>query len=70
MPSQVINEDDGITLECIRMAKGDIDASGRHRSVAVEGSEFTLKLDSVIASIGQRLRIRTDSGWIQRKTDL
>lgn len=57
MPSQVINEDDGITLECIRMAKGDIDASGRHRSVAVEGSEFTLKLDRVIASIGQRLRI-------------
>jgi NADPH-dependent glutamate synthase beta subunit-like oxidoreductase len=57
MPGQVINEDDGITLECIRMKKGDIDSSGRYRSVPVEGSEFNLKLDSVIASIGQRLRI-------------
>ncbi|MDD4924519.1 MAG: FAD-dependent oxidoreductase [Dehalococcoidales bacterium] len=57
MPGQVINEDDGITLECVRMARGDIDSSGRYRSLPVEGSEFTLKLDSVIASIGQRLRI-------------
>jgi NADH-quinone oxidoreductase subunit F len=57
MPGRVINEDNGITLECIRMAKGDIDSSGRPRSVPIEESEFTLKLDSVIASIGQRLRI-------------
>jgi NADH-quinone oxidoreductase subunit F len=57
MPGRVINEDDGITLECIRMARGDIDSSGRYRSVPVEGSEFTIKLDSVIASVGQRLRI-------------
>jgi hypothetical protein len=44
MPGQVINEDDGITLECIRMARGDIDSSGRYRSLPVEGSEFTLSL--------------------------
>jgi NADH-quinone oxidoreductase subunit F len=72
MPGRVINEDDGITLECIRMARGDIDSSGRYRSVPVEGSEFTIKLDSVIASIGQRLRISDrfslstgDDGFIQ-----
>jgi NADH-quinone oxidoreductase subunit F len=72
MPGQVINEDDGITLECIRMEKGGIDSSGRYRSVPVEGSEFTLKLDSVIASIGQRLRISdrfglstADDGFIE-----
>jgi NADPH-dependent glutamate synthase beta subunit-like oxidoreductase len=72
MPGQVVNEDDGITLECIRMAKGDIDSSGRYRSVPIEGSEFTLKLDSVIASIGQRLRISdrfglstADDGFIE-----
>ena len=57
MPVQVINEDNGIALECIRMEKGDIDSSGRYRSVPVEGSEFTVELDSVIASIGQRLHI-------------
>jgi len=57
MPVQVINEDNGIALECVRMAKGDIDSSGRYRSVPVEGSEFTIELDSVIASIGQRLHI-------------
>ncbi len=57
MPAKVINEDGGIMLECIRMAPGDIDTSGRRRSVPIEGSEFIMRLDNVIASIGQRLRI-------------
>jgi NADPH-dependent glutamate synthase beta subunit-like oxidoreductase len=57
MPGRVINEDNGITLECVRMSPGGIDSSGRRRSVPVEGSEFIKELDNGIASIGQRLRI-------------
>jgi NADH-quinone oxidoreductase subunit F len=41
----------GIT--CERMKLGDFDKSGRKRPVAIPGSQFTLSLDSLIASIGQ-----------------
>ncbi len=41
----------GIT--CERMKLGDFDKSGRKRPVAIPGSEFTLSVDAVIASIGQ-----------------
>jgi NADPH-dependent glutamate synthase beta subunit-like oxidoreductase len=35
------------------MKLGDFDKSGRKRPVAIAGSQFTLSVDSVIASIGQ-----------------
>lgn len=41
----------GIT--CKRMKLGDFDRSGRRRPVPIEGSEFTLNVDSIIAAIGQ-----------------
>jgi NADPH-dependent glutamate synthase beta subunit-like oxidoreductase len=41
-------------LECIRMAMGELDESGRRKSVAVEGSEFTIKADVIVVAIGQR----------------
>ncbi len=39
-------------MRCQRMELGEPDASGRCRPVPVEGSEFTLDLDCVIAAIG------------------
>jgi NADH-quinone oxidoreductase subunit F len=41
------------SITCQRMVLGDFDSSGRKKPVAVPGSEFTLKIDSVIAAIGQ-----------------
>ena len=41
------------SISCQRMKLGDFDNSGRKKPVAVEGSEFTLKIDAVIAAIGQ-----------------
>jgi NADH-quinone oxidoreductase subunit F len=41
----------GIT--CQRMKLGDFDRSGRKRPNPIAGSEFTLKIDTVIAAIGQ-----------------
>ena len=40
----------GIT--CIKMKLGDPDESGRRRPIPIEGSEFTLKFDTVIEAIG------------------
>ncbi len=40
-------------ITCQRMKLGDFDAGGRKKPVPVEGAEFTLKIDSVIAAIGQ-----------------
>jgi NADH-quinone oxidoreductase subunit F len=57
VPTRIIHENGDFTLECIRMKPGAIDASGRRRPEPIEGSEFTLKFDSIIASIGQRLMV-------------
>ncbi|MHB0877020.1 MAG: FAD-dependent oxidoreductase [Anaerolineae bacterium] len=41
-------------LRAVRMALGEPDASGRRRPVPVDGSEFDVPADTVIAAIGQR----------------
>jgi formate dehydrogenase major subunit len=42
------------TITCIKMELGEPDASGRRRPVPVEGSDFDLKVDYVLAAIGQK----------------
>ena len=42
-----------LSLTCRRMTLGDPDASGRRRSVPLDGSDFTLECSTVIAAIGQ-----------------
>ncbi len=39
-------------IKCIRMELGEPDERGRRRPVPVEGSEFTLDVDTVVMSIG------------------
>ncbi|MFZ1036753.1 MAG: NADH-quinone oxidoreductase subunit NuoF [Smithella sp.] len=41
------------SITCNRMKLGDFDNSGRKKPVVIEGSEFTLNVDAVIAAIGQ-----------------
>ncbi len=57
IPARIIHENHCLTLECIHMKPGEIDASGRRRPEPIEGSEFTLKFDNIIAAIGQRLMV-------------
>lgn len=53
-PVRFIGEQGHVTaVECIRMTLGEPDGSGRKRPVPVEGSEFTLQVDSVINALGQ-----------------
>ncbi|MEI6885157.1 MAG: molybdopterin-dependent oxidoreductase [Bacteroidota bacterium] len=42
------------SITCIRMELGEPDASGRRRPVPVDGSDFDLKVDYVLAAIGQK----------------
>ncbi len=41
-------------LTCIKMKLGEPDASGRRRPVPIEGTEFDVEADTVIAAIGQK----------------
>jgi NADPH-dependent glutamate synthase beta subunit-like oxidoreductase len=57
-PVRVIREGGRVKgLECIRMKLGDVDKSGRRRPMPVEGSEFSVELDTVISAIGQEPEI-------------
>lgn len=53
-PTRITADENGrvVGIECIKMELGEPDASGRRRPVEIEGSEFTLDVDSVIMSIG------------------
>ncbi len=47
------NEDGWVTaMECIKMELGEPDASGRRRPVPIEGSNFTMEVDTVVVAIG------------------
>jgi NADH-quinone oxidoreductase subunit F len=53
-PLKINAADDKVSsITCQRMTLGDFDASGRKRPVPIEGSEFTLDVDAVIAAVGQ-----------------
>jgi heterodisulfide reductase subunit A len=52
-PKRAVGTDKVTALECIRMELGEPDESGRRRPVPIEGSEFILKCDNVIVTIGQ-----------------
>jgi len=55
-PKEIASDNGRVTgIVCRQMRLGDFDRSGRRRPEPVEGAEFFLEVDSVIAAIGQRL---------------
>ncbi|MEM2852146.1 MAG: FAD-dependent oxidoreductase, partial [Ignisphaera sp.] len=40
-------------VEFVRVRLGELDESGRPRPIAIEGSEFTIETDLVIAAVGE-----------------
>lgn len=55
-PTRVISNGGKITaVECVEMALGEPDESGRRRPVPVEGSQFQMKVDSLICAVGQAI---------------
>ncbi|HEU0265878.1 MAG TPA: FAD-dependent oxidoreductase [Geobacterales bacterium] len=55
LPTRImVNDRNEVTgVECVRMALGEPDASGRRRPEPVAGSEFVIECDTVIPAIGQ-----------------
>jgi glutamate synthase (NADPH/NADH) small chain len=53
-PVRLIGDDEGrvAAMECIRMELGEPDDSGRRRPLPIEGSEFTMEVDTVISALG------------------
>ncbi len=62
-------------IECIRMELGEPDSSGRRRPIPIEGSEFTLAVDTVLVGIGQTpelggglAELANKWGWVDANT--
>ncbi len=55
-PVRIIGDDKHrvVAMECIQMELGEPDDSGRRRPVPIEGSEFTIEVDTVIIAIGNK----------------
>ncbi|MEA3496299.1 MAG: molybdopterin-dependent oxidoreductase, partial [Bacteroidota bacterium] len=57
---KVINKDkDGKlkSMTCLKMKLGEPDASGRRRPIPIEGSEYEIEVDYILAAIGQKTKI-------------
>ena len=58
-PVEVIGKNGRMSgLKCLKMELGEPDASGRRRPVPIEGSEFVIEAENLIAAIGQRPDIK------------
>ncbi len=54
-PVRLVTKGGKVTaVECLKMALGEPDESGRSRPVPVEGSEFALECDLVLTAIGEK----------------
>lgn len=53
-PIRFIGDENGWVkqMECIKMELGEPDKSGRRRPVPIEGSEYTMDVDTVVVAIG------------------
>lgn len=53
-PIEITTNEEGWVngMKCVKMELGEPDESGRRRPVVVEGSEFTIDVDTVIMSLG------------------
>lgn len=54
-PTRILGDEKGWVkgIECIKMALGEADSSGRRRPVPIQGSEYVLDVDMVVMAIGQ-----------------
>jgi len=57
MPVKIIGNKCVEEIECVKMRSTEFDSSGRRRFVPLENSEFLLKANTVIISIGQRPKL-------------
>jgi heterodisulfide reductase subunit A-like polyferredoxin len=68
-PVRLCEENGAYKLVCTRMRPGAVDGSGRRKPEPVAGSEFTIEVDNIIASVGQRLDMSDCFGLTRSKND-
>jgi len=58
-PKEILKDENGNvkSVVCLKMELGEPDASGRRRPVPKEGSDFEVKVDYILAAIGQKTNI-------------
>ena len=61
-PSKVSIKNGALILECVRMKLGAPDSSGRRRPEPIEGSDYDIELDNVIAATSQMPLLSDDFG--------
>ena len=62
-PLEIIGKKGKVTaVRCIKTRLGDFDDSGRRRPIPVAGSEYTIKTDSFITCLGQKLSLGLTGG--------
>jgi glutamate synthase (NADPH/NADH) small chain len=69
-PVEVQGDEQGnvVGMRCVRMELGEPDDSGRRRPIPIEGSEFDMKVDTVIMALGTRPNplVFRESGGLER----
>jgi homotetrameric NADPH-dependent glutamate synthase len=64
-PTKIIGQNGKVVgMELIKMELGEPDASGRRRPIPIEGSNYTIKVDTVIPAISQS----PDLSWVPEGT--
>lgn len=69
-PVKVLQNNGKVTgMECVRMELGEPDSSGRRRPIPIEGSDFSIELETIIAAIGEECELSflpkelLEDGW-------
>lgn len=59
-PNRIERKKGRLCVKCVKMELGEPDAGGRRKPVPIEGSEFEIKLDTLITAIGQAPQLPDD----------
>lgn len=62
LPVEIEGNGGRLSVKCRRMQLGRIDSSGRPSPVPIEGSDFTIEVDTVITAIGQTAHFGEEMG--------
>jgi heterodisulfide reductase subunit A-like polyferredoxin len=66
-PVEVLETDGHVSgIRCVRMELGEPDGSGRRRPIPIEGSEFVISADTMIAAVAQA----PEASFLEESTEL
>ncbi|NTU52504.1 MAG: FAD-dependent oxidoreductase [Chlorobiaceae bacterium] len=60
-PVAIEKTDDALLIRAVSMQLGEPDSSGRRRPLPIEGSEFSLRADTIITASGQSVDLPSDT---------